>query len=189
MRRMHDAMAATPMQEPLALLREIERRCGQNAAGLPSQVETKPEWIGVGFRLGQAHLLAPLGEVLEILTYPGQTTRVPGARPWVKGIANVRGNLLPIMDLQACLNGRQTDLNPGSRVLVVSHKGVFAGLLVDEVLGLKHFQEEQRTQDLPPLDASITPYLKRAYHDGDEHWGVFSLYKLAESQLFLQAAG
>lgn len=182
-------VSATPLQEPLALLRDIERRCGQNAAGLPLQTQTKPEWIGVGFRLGRTHLVAPLGEVLEILTYPGETTRVPGSKPWVKGIANVRGNLLPIMDLQACLNGRQVDIGPRSRVLVVSHKGVFAGLLVDEVLGLRHFQEEHRAQDLPSLDASITPYLKRAYRDAEGHWGVFSLYKLAESQPFLQVAG
>ena len=44
-------------------------------------------------------LLTRMGEVSEILD-PPDYTRVPGVKDWVVGIANVRGSLLPLMDLK-----------------------------------------------------------------------------------------
>lgn len=180
-------MDAKRYKDPTALLADIQRRSRSNAAGLPQQEQSVEEWHGIGFRIGQLRLLAPLGEVTEILTLPPMS-RVPGAKAWVLGIANVRGNLLPIMDLQGYLHGRRASVGKRSRVLVINHRGVFAGLLVDEVLGLRHFPEENRTTQPPGMDAAVTPYLDRAYKSADETWVVFSMSKLAESPLFLQVA-
>ncbi|OYV76014.1 MAG: hypothetical protein B7Z66_10450 [Chromatiales bacterium 21-64-14] len=173
--------------DPFALLVDIERRSRANAAGLPRQTEVKGVWVGIGFRLGAIHLLAPLGEVSEILTYP-DLARVPMAKPWVRGIANVRGNLLPIMDLQGYLGGPLMPLGRSSRVLVVQYQGVFAGLLVDEVLGLKHFLKEEQSSALPEVEAALRPYLSYAFRKEEEHWVVFSMYSLAETPQFLQVA-
>ncbi|HKK13952.1 MAG TPA: chemotaxis protein CheW [Gammaproteobacteria bacterium] len=172
---------------PFALLQEIDRRCRRNAHGLPRQEEAKQEWSGIGFRLGGLRLVAPLGEVVEILTPPA-LSKVPGTKPWVRGIANVRGNLLPIMDLQGYLQGSSASFGRRSRVLVVSHKGVFSGLVVDEVLGLRHFLEEERTDELPAHDAGMSSYLKHGFRRGDEHWAVFSMFRLADAPQFLQVA-
>lgn len=173
--------------DPYALLVEIERRSRAHAAGLPRQVEVKGVWTGIGFRIGSAALVTPLGEVSEILTYP-ELSRVPMAKSWVKGIANVRGNLLPIMDLQGYLGRGHTALDRTSRVLVVQRDGVLAGLLVDEVLGIRHFLEEERAATPPAVDEAIRPYVGEAFHRAGEHWAVFSLYTLAETPRFLQVA-
>jgi twitching motility protein PilI len=185
-------MAVIPMKQPThgdphALLRELERRCRTHAEGLPLQIDVEEEWLGIGFRLGNATLVAPLGEVTEILHYPS-LSRVPGAKSWVKGIANIRGNLLPVMDLQGYLKGEPVTMGPRSRVLVVNYKGVVAGLLVDEVLGLKHFLEEEHTTELPEVDESVVGYLQGAYEQGGFAWGVFSMQRLAENPLFMQVA-
>jgi twitching motility protein PilI len=180
-------MAGNSTQNPLLLLREIERRSRVKAAGLPQQQEAEEQWSGIGFRIGNLQLLAPLGQVSEIMTIPAMS-RVPGTKSWVLGIANVRGNLLPIMDLAGYLYGRRTVLTKRSRALVVSHRGVFAGLLVDEVMGLRHFPEENRISQMPRTDVAVVPYLDRGYRVGDESWLVFSMRKLAESPLFLQVA-
>jgi len=79
-------------------------------------------------------------------------------------------NLLPIMDLQGYLHGQGGVPNRQSRVLVVNHKGVFSGLVVDEILGLKHFSPEQRTDKLPTADATLASYLQFGFFVGDEHW-------------------
>ena len=171
----------------LQLLRGIETQCRAHARELPRQLEIKDDWMGIGFRLGGLRLVAPLNHVVEILTYPGMS-KVPGSKDWVRGIANVRGNLLPIMDLQGYLNGKACMPNRRSRVLVVNHKGVFSGLIVDEVLGLKHFMPEQRTDELPGVDASLAPFLQFGFQSGDEHWRVFNMRLLAETPQFLQAA-
>ena len=172
---------------PMEVLRKLEALCREHAHELPLQIEIKEDWMGIGFRLGKLRLVAPLDHVVEILTYPGMS-KVPGSKDWVRGIANVRGNLLPIMDMQGYLNGQSCTPNRHSRVLVVNHKGVFTGLVVDEVLGLKHFMPEQRTDEVPSADAALAPFLHFGFQIGDDHWGVFSMLQLAETPQFLQAA-
>jgi twitching motility protein PilI len=180
-------MTSAPQHRPLQLLRELEARCRRYARELPRQIEVREDWLGIAFRLGAHRLVAPLDHVTEILTYPGMS-QVPGSKEWVRGIANVRGKLLPIMDLQGYLQGCSAVPGRLSRVLVVNHKGVFSGLVVDEVLGLKHFFPEQMTEDLPSSDPALTGYLLHGFYSGDDHWGVFSLKRLAETPQFLQAA-
>lgn len=178
-------MESIATRNPLALLRDIEQRSRRYAAPLPRQEEARKIWMGIGFRFAGLHLVAPLAEVLEILPPPA-VSRVPMTKPWVKGIANVRGSLIPIMDLQGCLVGRPAVPGRRGRVLLVRHKQVFAGFLVDEVLGLKHFLEEEGTPDLPRVEEPVQPYLRRAFRQGGAHWGVFSLHRLAESPLLTQ---
>ena len=180
-------MSESQHSVPMQLLRKLEARCREHSHELPLQVEIKEDWIGIGFRLGDIRLVAPLDHVVEILTYPGMS-KVPGSKDWVRGIANVRGNLLPIMDLQGYLHGKSCTPNRSSRVLVVNHKGVFTGLVVDEVLGLKHFMPEQRTDEVPSAETALAPFLRFGFKVGDVHWGVFSMRQLAETPQFLQAA-
>lgn len=172
---------------PVEILAEIERRARANAAGLPQQEDIREQWSGMGFRLGEHWMLAPLDEVAELLTLPSMT-RVPGAKGWVLGIANVRGNLLPIMDLNGYLYDRRTVVGKRSRVLVINHRGVFAGLLVDDVTGLRHFEAEDRLSERPEADVETLPYLERGFELDGRAWPVFSMRKLAESPLFMQVA-
>lgn len=174
-------------KHPILLLQDIEFRSRKYAAGLPQQEEVKDEWLGIGFSVGKHRMVAPMGHVTEILNFPN-LSRVPGAKPWVLGIANVRGNLLPVMDLNGYLNGHNTQVRKKSRIMVLSHDGVVAGLLVDDVLGLRHFVEEDRMPGLPDADVAVRPYLEHAYASDDDTWMVFNMRKLAESPLFMQVA-
>jgi twitching motility protein PilI len=174
-------------RNPLAILHELGQKLLENAHGLPQQNEVREEWVGIGFRIGDLRLVAPLGEVIEILPPPG-ASKVPRTKNWVWGIANVRGNLLPVMDLHNYLRGAPTVRTRRTRVLVVNHQGVFSGLVVDEVLGLRHFLQEEQVTELPTDDAALVEYLTHGFRRDDEHWGVFSVHVLAESPQFLQAA-
>jgi twitching motility protein PilI len=172
--------------DPLALLHQIQQCSLQNAIGLPRRIEVKRLWTGVRFRLGEARLVASLDEVHEILMYPA-LSRIPGANSWVKGIANIRSNLLPVMDLKGYLGKGEVDIGPGSRVLVVRYGDIYVGLLVDEVLGLKHFfAEEDRMQALPPVDAALSSYVHRAFLKDGQYWVVLSLRALVTHPAFMQ---
>ncbi len=172
---------------PILILQDIENRSRANARGLPQQKVVKDEWSGIGFKVQGLQMVAPLGHVVEILTYP-ELSRVPGAKSWVLGIANIRGNLLPVMDLKNYLFGQSTPRNKKSRVLVLNHQGVFSGLLVDEVMGMRRFFAETRRLTPADTDASVKPYIEHIYNQNNEQWLVFSMHKLAESPLFLQVA-
>ena len=180
-------MVAAQSQQPFALLRDIEARSQQKALGLPQQVEVRRTWSGIGFRLRNINLVVPTSDITEIMQYPN-LTKVPSAQLWVKGIANIRGTLLPIMDLGAFTDGATTKLEKKTRVLMITQGGLTCGLVVDEVLGLRHFFEEEKSTDLPETNHNLKNYLAGAYKQGDTQWGIFSMRNLAKNPQFLEVA-
>ena len=79
-------------------------------------------------------------EVVEIMPMP-QVTPVPGAQPWMLGVANIRGNLLPIVDLKQFLEGERTVLHEGQRVLIVRQPGGDVAVTIDELFGQRSFND------------------------------------------------
>jgi len=173
--------------DPVAALKEIEDACRGCAVGLPRKAEISNEWSGIAFQLGGNKLLAPMDQVVEILDMPALSS-VPLTQPWVRGIANIRGNLLPVIDLNGYLGNELAQVTVKSRILVINYEGIYSGLIVDEVMGLKHFMEEEYTRDEVGVDALLQPYIDGGYRRNEQVWGVFSLFVLADSQQFLQAA-
>ncbi len=183
---MSQSMAQDKSLSPVRLLLDLERRSRRQAAELPQKLEITEMWNGIAFRIGEMQMVAPMNEVSEILDMP-DVTRVPNAKPWVLGVANVRGNLLPVMDLFAYLYGKGTRLHKRSRLLVVSHESINTGLLVDEVYGMRHFEKANWNKKLPSHDKQIKPYVDRCYQNEEKTWLVFSMHKLAESAAFHQS--
>jgi twitching motility protein PilI len=179
--------ASTASVSPYALLREIEQRSQGMALGLPQQVEVRRTWSGIGFRVGDILMVSSLGEIGEILVYP-TLTRVPQAKPWVKGIANVRGNLLPVMDLRNFIEGIATELSRRSRVLMIQSENLTAGLLVDEAMGMRHFFDEDRVGGLSSVPEEYREFISAGYKQGNTQWGVFSMPRLAANKRFLEVA-
>src|SRR4029078_3279705 len=95
------------------------------------------ECVGVAFHLSAENFLVARAEKREVLGFPSVVTRVPGAKAWIRGIANVRGQLLPVVDLRAFLGGGATNTNRSTRVLVAHHPEVPAGPLGGEGLGVR----------------------------------------------------
>ncbi|MFS1290022.1 chemotaxis protein CheW [Pseudomonas piscis] len=169
------------------LLLEIDQRCRLLAADLPSQETRQHSWSGIGFRLGSRWYVAAMGEVSEVLHEPRHTL-LPGVKPWVRGVANLRGRLLPIMDLCAFLGHELSPLRLQRRVLVVEYKELFVGLLVDEVAGLKHFAQDTLEPGVGDFaDTAINPYLQGQFRR-EQIWQVFSPFALARSPDFLEVA-
>jgi twitching motility protein PilI len=171
---------------PFELLRELERR-SRAAAGGRDDSEGR-EWVGVAFRLGAESFLVAREETREVMSLPSNLTRVPGARAWVRGLANVRGQLLPVIDLRQYLGSGTTSAGRNVRVLVVNHRDIPAGLLVDEVLGFRRFADGEFEPTPPPTLVRCERYLAGAFRRDGETWPVLSLKLLVESPSFLQAA-
>jgi len=173
---------------PFELLKELEKRSRAVTAGNVTEAGAGLEWVGVAFRMGGETFLVAREETREVLGYPAVVTRIPGAKSWVKGLANIRGQLLPMLDLRQFLGSGATASGRNTRVIVVNHRDVPAGLMVDEVLGFRRFAESEFNADAPPTVIRCDTYLAGAFRRGGEVWPVLSLKNLVESQSFLQAA-
>src|SRR5690606_28167887 len=95
--------------KPFELLREMERLARVALSGQGRGSAAEREWVGVAFRLSSENFLVAREETREVLGFPSVVTRVPGAKAWIRGIANVRGQLLPVVDLRAFLGGGMTN--------------------------------------------------------------------------------
>ncbi len=180
-------MSPSEQLTPFDVLRQLENVYQQRAAGLPQQRATTKPWTGIGFRIGDVNLVAAVGDVSEILYYP-RLAVVPGAKGWVRGVANIRGTLMPIIDLKHYLGQAPVDLNARSRVLIIHYEELWAGLLVDAVAGLKHFQQDNSRAVADELHATLKNYLVGAYQHQNTDWYVFSFKDLAESPEFVRIA-
>jgi twitching motility protein PilI len=175
-------------EKPFELLRELERLARDALSGQGRDAANEREWVGVAFRMSSENFMVAREETREVLGFPSAITRVPGAKPWIRGIANVRGQLLPIVDLRAFLGGGVTNVTRSSRVLVANHREVPAGLLVDEVQGFRRFADNEFGATVPPTIIRCERYLAGAFRRGADSWPVFSLRSLLESTEFVQAA-
>jgi len=172
---------------PFKILQELAAKSRSHAAGLPAQEAAIKTWSGVAFRVAGCRFLSPLGEVVEVLDVP-RFTQIPGVKPWVKGIANVRGRLLPIMDFASFLGTSSNKLLRARKVLVVDYKGVLAGLIVDEVMGMQHFPSVEFQKATAKTIDEVKPYILGEFPRDDRLWTVISLFKLAQDQEFVQVA-
>jgi twitching motility protein PilI len=173
---------------PFDLLAELERRGRAVSAQVTQEGAQGREWVGVALRMAGDLYLVAREETREVLGVPTGMTRVPGAKPWIKGIANVRGQLLPIIDLRQFLGSGTTPVNRNTRILVVNHREIPAGLVVDEVLGFRRFAEGEFSGDAPPTVARCERFLAGSFRRANETWPVLGLRSILESAAFSEAA-
>lgn len=72
----------------------------------------------------------------EVVVFDEYTV-VPLAPPYLLGVASLRGNIMPVVDVRPLLGMAPAVAGHEVRALVVERDGVKVGLLIDEVLGLE----------------------------------------------------
>jgi len=174
-------------EQAYSILVDLDVLSKRNAAGLPASQELQATWSGIGFRMGKTYFVASMDEVSEVIEVP-QYTVVPGVKAWVKGIANVRGRLLPIMDLVSFFQTDGKERETNRRVIVVDKNEMYSGLLIDEILGMQHFLVDNFQSTAESCGELIDPFVEGAYQREDQAWHRFKLFELAEEPQCLQAA-
>lgn len=174
--------------EPFKTLLDIERDCKAYGINIPRHIEVVRDWLGVGFRSSDLNFVCPMNEhsneISEVLTLPA-VTEVPGAHPWFIGIANLRGKILPITDLQGFVTGeirQQTEL---SRILVVRQEDAFFGFAVEQVFGIERFygQEIKLAENLNRA-LSYLPYAEGAFVRDHKPWIILNFENIIKAAAF-----
>ena len=173
--------------EALAILSEIQAATFQNAAPLPLKESAQPEWQGIGYQIGGTRLVSPMGEVGEVLTVP-KITPLPGVKSWILGIANVRGRLVPIVDLHEFLEMTPTRPMSEWRLLIVEAQSLVIGLVVEQSLGIQHFLEGSFEE--PSLDGldGLRPFIRGAFRHGGRVFFEMELKAILKDERFFEVA-
>ncbi|KIH77219.1 CheW protein [Geoalkalibacter ferrihydriticus] len=87
----------------------------------------------VVFRLGKEEFGVPIDSVQEIVRVPEELTHVPKAPPFVEGVINLRGSVLPVIDLRRRLGMPAVERSDRQRVMVFLISDIRTGFIVDLV--------------------------------------------------------
>lgn len=88
-------------------------------------------------------------------------TPLPQAAPWQAGALNLRGHVIPVVDLRQRLGSPPCEPSLDTRILVVEEAGTTAGLLVDEIIGV------ETPLEAAPEPASGDPFTRAILRSGD----------------------
>lgn len=143
------------------------------------------------FLAGEEHAL-PVERVLEVLAV-GRITRVPTTPPWIRGVANVRGSVLPVVDVAVKLGLPPTEMGARSSIVVVESEAFGERLRLGVVVESVAQVLEIATAELEPPPSFGTrirvEYLTGMARVGDGYVLLFDLeHALSAEELQAAAA-
>jgi purine-binding chemotaxis protein CheW len=112
------------------------------------------------FRLDKEEFGAPIASVQEIVRVPEQLIRVPKAPSFVEGVINLRGTVLPVIDLRLRLGLKQVERTDRQRIMVFLISEVRTGFIVDQVAEVLRIPKAA-IEPAPQLSAEQSQLLSR----------------------------
>jgi purine-binding chemotaxis protein CheW len=125
----------------------------------------------VGFRIGDETFGVPIRLVHEIVRVP-EITGVPEAPECVEGVINLRGKIIPVVDLRKRFGEHTISNHKRNRILVTEVEGKLVGLLVDAA---------SEVLKIPPADIADPP---NVFDEGEVHY-VTGVGKLGSRLIIL----
>ena len=133
----------------------------------------------VVFKLDKEYYGIPINKVIGIEKMQ-DFTRIPNAPKYVKGVINLRGEVISLIDLRSKLNLKNKDIDNNSRIIVVSDIEIVAGLIVDS--SSEVIQISKDNIDNPPnsSDNDYLNYIEGIGKIGDKLIILLDLSKILE---------
>lgn len=110
-------------------------------------------------------------------------TRVPYTKKYIKGVINLRGNIIPVIDVRKRFNLVEKEADKDSRIMIINHGELKVGLLVDvssEVLQL----DESNIEPAPKVTGADDDYVSSIGKDNGRIIMIIDLDKLLELEEF-----
>jgi len=146
----------------LVKLREFSTQLAQRLREAPNK-PTEPTRLAL--RIGAENYLVEMALAGEIVSLP-EIAPVPWTRPWYRGLANVRGRLIGVVDLQQLTGRDPLPADQTQQVLVLGEVlGVNAGILVTRAFGIRNLKDLTPLEGEPP--AGRASWERARYRDND----------------------
>lgn len=131
----------------------------------------------LGIQIAKQNWLVEMADIDQIMPMP-KLASVPFAKPWFRGVANVRGNLYGVVDMCAYQEAGAATGAVENRIILVSSRFEFnVALLVDRVFGLRDASTWMQSELAGQIE----------YHDEQGiSWRKLDVASLLEQAEFLQ---
>ena len=146
------------IKNPHDLLYQIGDKVAKAIEQRERGVEIQHSWNGIGFSLCGQKMVAQLSDVVEIIPLP-EFTRIYGASDWMIGVANVRGALITLIDLEKYCGASLASSGQSNRVIVIHDGYTKIGLVVSKIFGLRNFNVNEFVDHEVESDEVYYPYI------------------------------
>ena len=134
----------------------------------------------ISFKVGDEEYGLEILKVKEVIKVT-EITKLPKAPSFVKGVVNLRGDVIPIIDLREKFGLEKAEESDANRVIVVEIEGKSVGMAVDSVSHVIRINESQI--DNPPLVGGMTgDYIRGVVKLGDRLIVLINVDKILTSE-------
>jgi twitching motility protein PilI len=173
--------------QPLEILQQMEQDVLSAGMSLPEEIVVAEQWVGLSYKVGDLQFVTAMDQISEVVPSSPFAT-VPRSQSWLRGIANVRGKLLTVVDLQDYLGLDPVSIDQYARLIVINNELLSCCLLVRRLQGLRHFDPVGDSCDTGDLSDQLVGFVTGALGKEKEKWLVFDTDRLVDERGFLNAA-
>lgn len=128
-----------------------------------------------------------ISKVLEIIRIPG-ITWIPGARPPVRGLINLRGSIVTVLDLAEFVSGNSCKADERARIVVVEGSGLKVGLLVESATSVAEIPADSIHPPMTTLDEAQRKFILAQTNIGQLLVGILDVDGLVLQARAMQAS-
>ncbi len=175
-------------QDLEATVQQIDAALQIQSSDQPTQQKSDPSLAFVTFQLADSYFGIPMEHVTEIQRVP-RITHLPHVPDWIQGVANLRGNIVSVVDLRTILELPPTDAGAASRRLIIAQSLVDemdSGLIVDRVLGIRNVPQSRIAPPTAPVNDAVSQYLSGVAEIDERLFVLLDVEKLLLSEAFRQ---
>jgi twitching motility protein PilI len=172
---------------PLEILSQMEQDVVAADNSLPEEAAVAEQWVGLSYKVGDMEFVTTMEQVSEVVP-SASLSIVPRTQSWLRGIANVRGRLLTVIDLQDFLGMEPVVADQYSPHIVNKKDHHTSCFFVSRLQGFRHFDPVGDSCETGELNPEWAGYISGALSKGKQKWLVFDADKLVDEKGFLNAA-
>jgi len=140
-------------------------------------------------QLDQSILAVPISHVLEVQRVPSITT-LPNVPEWLRGVSNLRGEIISVVDARTFFNLPTNDHGIQRRLIIVQSLQLdrSSGFIFDRLVGTHSIDEPEIKLSPAHASSSVSRFLKGTFSLGSESVGVVDLERLMSCEEMSQFA-
>ena len=149
----------------------------QSIESTENRVELEDSTNLVTFRLGSGEYAIDIMQAKEIIKME-KITLIPNAPDFVEGVINLRGNIIPIIDLKKRFNLEETEGDKNTGIIIVKIEDVDMGIIIDSISKVVSISNSDIQPPPPMLSGIGQKYIKGVGKLEDKLLVVLDLEKL-----------
>lgn len=144
-------------------------------------ISSNLSWTGLIFYMNDKEWIVPLIELNEILALK-QMTAIPNVKNWLRGVVNLRGELLTVSDLNCFFYNKTILLSKNNRIIAIHENGEWTGILIEKLGGLVRVSDEKLVPiNLKDFLDTLSPYLSKLVMVNNKKIPILHLKKIIQS--------